>query len=54
MGANKLEYDVWYVTNCSFLLDIKILILTIKKVVVSEGISQEGEATMEVFNGNNK
>lgn len=50
----KFEYDVWYVDNCSFLLDIKILFLTIKKVVVSEGISQEGEATMEVFNGNNK
>lgn len=50
----KFEYDVWYVDNCSFLLDIKILFLTIKKVFVSEGISQEGEATMEVFNGNNK
>ncbi|EAZ96268.1 putative UDP-galactose phosphate transferase [Flavobacteria bacterium BAL38] len=48
----KFEYDVWYVDNCSFLLDIKILFLTIKKVVVSEGISQEGEATMEAFKGN--
>lgn len=52
--SQKFEYDVWYVDNCSFLLDIKILFLTIKKVFVSEGISQVGEATMEVFNGNNK
>lgn len=50
----KFEFDVWYVDNCSFFLDIKILFLTIKKVFVSEGISQVGEATMEVFNGNNK
>ncbi|CAM3645379.1 sugar transferase [Flavobacterium gelidilacus] len=49
----KFEYDVWYVNNCTFLLDIKILFLTVKKVFVSEGISQEGEATMEVFKGSN-
>ena len=48
----KFEYDVWYVNNCSFLLDVKILFLTVKKVFVSEGISQEGEATIEVFKGN--
>lgn len=48
----KFEYDVWYVENCSFVLDLKILFLTLKKVVVSEGISQEGEVTMEVFQGN--
>lgn len=48
----KFEYDVWYVEHCSFLLDIKILFLTIKKVFVREGIAQEGEATMEVFKGN--
>ena len=48
----KFEYDVWYVENCSFALDLKILFLTLKKVVVSEGISQEGEVTMEVFQGN--
>ncbi len=47
----KFEYDVWYVTHCSFLLDLKILFLTAKKVFVSEGISQEGQATMEVFKG---
>ena len=48
----KFEYDVWYVNNCSFLLDIKILLLTIKKVFVRDGISQEGEVTMTVFKGN--
>lgn len=48
----KFAYDVWYVENCSFALDLKILFLTVKKVVVREGISQEGEATMEAFKGN--
>ncbi len=50
----KFAYDVWYVENCSFFLDLKILFLTVKKVVVREGISQEGEATMEAFKGNLK
>ena len=49
----KFEYDVWYVEHCSFVLDVKILFLTIKKVFVRDGISQEGEATMEVFKGSN-
>ncbi|MBS9767573.1 MAG: sugar transferase [Flavobacteriaceae bacterium] len=48
----KFEYDVWYVQNVSFILDVKILLLTVKKVFVSEGISQEGQATMEEFKGN--
>ena len=48
----KFEYDVWYVENCTFLLDVKILLLTVKKVFKREGISQEGEVTMEVFKGN--
>lgn len=48
----KFEYDVWYVNHISLLLDIKILFLTVKKVFVREGISQDGQATMEVFNGN--
>lgn len=47
----KFELDVWYVTNQSFLLDIKILLMTIKKVFISEGISQEGEATTTRFKG---
>ncbi|MGJ1418417.1 sugar transferase [Sphingobacterium spiritivorum] len=49
----KFELDVWYVNNISFLLDLKIFFLTIKKVFVREGISQDGQATMEIFNGNN-
>ncbi|MGJ1266073.1 sugar transferase [Sphingobacterium spiritivorum] len=49
----KFELDVWYVSNISFLLDLKIFFLTIKKVFVREGISQDGQATMEIFNGNN-
>jgi len=49
----KFELDVWYVDHVSFWLDIKIFFLTIKKVFVREGISQEGQATMEAFNGNN-
>src|SRR5690554_7587611 len=48
----KFEYDVWYVENLSFALDIKIFFLTIKKVFVREGISQEGQATAERFVGN--
>lgn len=47
----KFEYDVWYVENQSLWLDLKILLLTVKKVFVSEGISQEGQATMEKFEG---
>lgn len=48
----KFDYDVWYVDNISFVLDMKILFLTIKKVFVREGISADGQATMEVFRGN--
>lgn len=45
----KFELDVWYVDHISFLLDLKIIFLTIKKVFIREGISQEGQATMEMF-----
>lgn len=48
----KFEYDVWYTQNISILLDIKILVLTLKKVLVREGISQEGQVTIEAFKGN--
>lgn len=51
--TKKFELDVWYVDHCSFLLDLKIVLLTIKKVFIREGISQEGQATMEFFNGHN-
>ena len=47
----KFEYDVWYVENQSLWLDIKILILTVKKVLISEGISQDGHATIKKFTG---
>lgn len=50
--SQKFEYDVWYVKNCNFLLDIKILFLTVKKVFIREGISQEGQATTMNFSGN--
>lgn len=51
--TKKFEYDVWYVDHCSFWLDLKIVFLTIRKVFIREGISQEGQATMEFFNGHN-
>ena len=49
----KFDYDVWYVNNLSLGLDIKILLLTLKKVFIREGIAQEGEATTQAFNGKN-
>ena len=48
----KFEYDVWYVDHVSFWLDFKILIITILKVLKSEGINEEGQATSEEFKGN--
>jgi len=48
---DKFKYDVWYVDHQSFWLDIRILWLTILKVVRSEGISQAGNVTMERFQG---
>lgn len=48
----KFELDVWYVDHMSFLLDLRILLLTIKKVFVREGITQEGQATTTYFKGN--
>lgn len=51
--TKKFELDVWYVDHCSFVLDLKIIFLTIKKVFIREGISQEGQATIEPFNGHN-
>lgn len=47
----KFRLDVWYVDNRSFWLDLKILFMTVKKVVVRDGISAEGEATMTKFEG---
>ncbi|HAS8474757.1 TPA: sugar transferase [Vibrio vulnificus] len=48
----KFKLDVWYVDNRSFWLDFKILLLTVKKVLIKEGISAQGEATMPPFKGN--
>lgn len=50
----KFTLDVWYVDHQSFLLDLKILWMTFNKVFKREGISQEGQATMEAFKGNEK
>jgi lipopolysaccharide/colanic/teichoic acid biosynthesis glycosyltransferase len=50
---DKFKLDVWYVDHQSFWLDVKILLLTVKKVLLSEGVSAEGEATMSRFTGNN-
>lgn len=50
--TQKFEYDVWYVENVSFVLDMKILYLTLKKVIVREGISSDLSVTMEAFEGN--
>lgn len=47
----KFKYDVEYVNNVTFLGDVKIILTTLKKAVKREGISQAGEATMEVFMG---
>lgn len=47
----KFKYDVEYVDKLNFLLDMKIVFLTIKKIIIKEGISQEGNATMEEFTG---
>ncbi|WP_279130997.1 sugar transferase [Photobacterium phosphoreum] len=49
----KFKFDVWYVDNQSLWLDIKILLLTIKKVFIKEGISADGHETTYPFNGNN-
>lgn len=47
----KFKYDVWYVEHQSFTLDLKILLMTIKKVFMSEGISAEGHVSIEKFKG---
>ena len=51
--TQKFEYDVWYVDNLTFLLDVKILFKTIQKVFKREGISSATSVTMEAFNGKN-
>ena len=50
----KFELDVWYVDNHTFFLDLKILLMTIKKVLFREGIAEKGQVTMSKFTGNTK
>lgn len=51
--SEKFALDVWYVDHCTLMTDIKVVLITIKKVLVRDGISQEGNVSMEPFNGNN-
>ena len=50
--ADKFKLDVWYVDNQSFWLDVKIIWMTVRKVLTREGINADGEATMSRFEGN--
>jgi lipopolysaccharide/colanic/teichoic acid biosynthesis glycosyltransferase len=54
LWGKKFEYDVWYVDNVSFWLDMKILFLTVKKVFLREGINADREVTMIEFRGNDE
>ena len=51
--TEKFKLDVWYVDHCSLWTDLKVIFITIKKVLVRDGISAAGQATMEFFNGHN-
>lgn len=51
--TERFKLDVWYVDNTSFLTDCKIILTTINKVIKRDDISQDGQATMEPFNGKN-
>ena len=51
--TQKFEYDVWYVDHVSFLTDMKVIYYTIKAVLKRDGISAEGQATIEPFNRSN-
>ena len=49
----KFELDIWYVDHISFLTDCKVILTTIRKVLKRDGISADGHATTEAFNGSN-
>lgn len=51
--TEKFKLDVWYVDHCSLVTDIKVIWITVMKVLKRADISQEGQATMEAFNGHN-
>ena len=48
----RFELDVWYADNHTFFLDLKILLMTVKKVLFREGIAESGQVTMSKFTGN--
>jgi lipopolysaccharide/colanic/teichoic acid biosynthesis glycosyltransferase len=52
--AKRFELDLWYVDNQTFFLDLKILLITLKKVLLREGITEIGQVTMSKFKGNTK
>jgi lipopolysaccharide/colanic/teichoic acid biosynthesis glycosyltransferase len=49
----KFELDVWYIDNLSFILDLKIIFLSIKKAIIRDGINTSENKTMDFFNGKN-
>ncbi len=51
--TKKFELDIYYVNNISWKLDLEIFFLTLKKVIKKEGVSQQGHATVEAFDGSN-
>lgn len=51
--AQKFEYDVWYVEHLSFMTDLKVIVQTVKNVLMRKDINQEGNATIDAFNGKN-
>lgn len=51
---DKFKYDIWYVDNITFCLDIKIFFMTIKRVIFKEGINKSDKETMEMFSGDDK
>ena len=51
--TDKFKLDVWYVDHVSLTTDLKVILITIKKVLFRDDISEEGQATMEKFKGNN-
>jgi undecaprenyl phosphate N,N'-diacetylbacillosamine 1-phosphate transferase len=51
--TQKLEYDVWYVNHLSFMLDVKIVLMTLQKLVKHHDVNQSEATSMEYFSGNN-
>jgi lipopolysaccharide/colanic/teichoic acid biosynthesis glycosyltransferase len=50
----KFDFDIWYVDHHNFWIDLKIIVLTLKKVFLREGITESGQVTMSKFRGNTK